>query len=265
MSGFGGGGFGSGGFGVGGGGAPPAIRLISARADSTRSVLVAFDASPVYLSPAGLHDAANTSLWSCVLGTETTHPLQVERVTSKTFILRFAFPWTKDAYTLTVTSVQTLAGDECVAPDNSQAFFGLLGAKTHQSAAAGEEMVDLKNAPTPESPAGVLVTDSGGNYAREKPGAPLLRKLLLRRLTTATGAFFHLPDYGKSLREKNFYRTRDLIGLRKAVMDEIAHEPGVVAADVSVTLDASGQLIIAVAVTQHGGDTESLTYPVPRG
>lgn len=234
---------------------------------SSRSVQVTFNSTPIFISPIGPNDAQNPSLWTITAPDSSTVPVlrvMFSRSIGATVIVTTYQDWTDDAlWTVSAVNLKSTRNESLGV--NLGQFYGIPVDHARADVQAGLGMVDLKNSPTPESPSGCLVTGTSGDYLLEKAGDKLFRKLILRRLSTATGAFFHLPAYGKGLREKNFYRDRDLVGLQKAVLDEIRQEPEAEDARVVVTISNDGELIIQAQVRQKStNNSTTLTYPVAR-
>lgn len=85
---------------------------------------------------------------------------------------------------------------------------------------------DLRSERIAGALAGTLVTTAGGDYQTES-GDALLRKMVLRRLTTSRGAFKHLPNFGLGLRAKQALRGGGINDLRVAIEEEVRREPDV--------------------------------------
>ena len=130
-------------------------------------------------------------------------------------------------------------------------FLGVLDASkaTVQAEVARRRLAprDLSNPPTPHSPAGTLVLRAGGDYQTDT-GPALLKKLILRRVTTPRGAFFHLPDYGLGLRVKEPLPTPELFKLKAELELQVKREPDVDAVAATVLYDRSGHLSVQLRV-----------------
>lgn len=113
-----------------------------------------------------------------------------------------------------------------------------------QTTAAGYGLRDLANPQTPNSPVGgTLQMTAGGDY-KSVTGSDLLRKLILRRLMSSPGDFFHLPEYGAGLQEKVPMAETDLRRLAKLIESQIQLEPEVEAARVNLTLRAADNTLV---------------------
>lgn len=123
-------------------------------------------------------------------------------------------------------------------------FFGIGDGKSEADDQAGKGLArDLYSAATPRSPSARLRVASSGDYAGVR-GAELVRKLVLRRLTTRRGAFFHLPKYGGGLRVKELLPTTDLPTLRREIEVECRMEREVVAASCQIRLSAEATIFL---------------------
>ena len=107
--------------------------------------------------------------------------------------------------------------------------------------------------------------NSGGDYELES-GQPLLRKLILRRLTTPRGGFFHLPDYGIGLGVKDLLPDTSLLQLRADIFRQVEREPEVAEADVQLLLGSQNDLTVNVKGRLSSSGSFSFSFPVtPRG
>jgi phage baseplate assembly protein W len=91
-------------------------------------------------------------------------------------------------------------------------------------------------------------------------GADLVRKLIMRRLTTNKGEFFHLPNYGISLPFKLPIPTAQLIKLKTEIESQVKLEPDVSNVRATVSLDPQGILFISISATYS---PSGQTFQVP--
>lgn len=136
-----------------------------------------------------------------------------------------------------------------------------------QNAAAGYALRDVANPPTPNSPVGgTLEVTSEGDY-KSVSGAPLVRKLIMRRLVSKPGDFFHLPAYGAGLNEKIPLAATDLRRLTKLIEDQVLLEPDVSAVKVSLSMIAASQtLVVQMQVRlKQTGETVAVGLSVSNG
>jgi hypothetical protein len=102
---------------------------------------------------------------------------------------------------------------------------------------------------------GVFDVDSGGDYSNISE-LEVLKKVLLRKLTTVPASFFHLPNFGIGLRAKEPFSTTDLLKLKKQIELAALEEPEVLQAVVMMSFSADGILIIKLQV--RTSDNQSL-------
>lgn len=103
---------------------------------------------------------------------------------------------------------------------------------------------DFANAQVPGASVfgGTLQLTGGGDY-QTVTGTELTKKLIIRRLISRPGDFFHLPDYGIGLRVKEPVPLTDLPKLKKRIEQQVMLEPEVEAVSVRLTLEASRNLL----------------------
>jgi len=126
---------------------------------------------------------------------------------------------------------------------------------------------DLANCPAPSGSVvgGTLQIAAGGDYATDT-GAALVKKLILRRLTTRPGEFFHLPDYGFGLKPKGLLKTSDRATLKKQIAQQILLEPEVESVDVAITTSpATGSVTITFRARLRLGTTVGAQIPLVLG
>ena len=111
------------------------------------------------------------------------------------------------------------------------------------------------------STVGGLVTSSGDYDGQDT--VALLRKVVLRRLTTDRGAFAHLPRFGAGLRAKSF--VRNLGVAREAVRQQLAQERELADVTVALELSATGVLSVTVRAKMRAtGQAAEVTVEVPQ-
>ena len=94
-----------------------------------------------------------------------------------------------------------------------------------------------------------------GDYLLEE-GENLVRKLIIRRLITRPGEFFHLPDYGIGLRIKEPLPGQ-IASLKKQIEQQAELEPEVESAVASLSFSNSILIIqLRVRLLQTGADIE---------
>lgn len=113
---------------------------------------------------------------------------------------------------------------------------------------------------------GTLKITSGGDYA-SMSGAELVKKLVLRRLMSKPGDFFHLPNYGIGLREKEPTPNVDLKKLAKQIEEQVNLEPEVASSRASLAYSAgTGALVIQLKILLKAtGDVIQTNLTIPSG
>jgi len=251
MAGFGGSSWGSSPW----GGGALSISIESAEAKAKRLVRVHLTGAAKVVSEYAPGDATNPNTWR-VVRLDTGLPLTV--------IIAVAV----DARTVDLTTIEDLGGavvthrvetsslrssvGALVEPPKSADFQGIGTQAEADAAQAPSGVLDLHNPPTPYNPVGgTLVVGADGDY-KMVGGDELLRKLILRRLTTRRGGFRHLPEYGLGIRLKEPL-PGELVKLRAAIEREVKREPEVVAASASLSLRSNGVLTVSVRARTRGG------------
>jgi hypothetical protein len=107
------------------------------------------------------------------------------------------------------------------------------------------------------------LTDTG-DFGLDKSLEASLRKRVLRRVTTAAGGFFHLPDYGAGQKIKGLLTVDAVDRLRARIRAQILQEPDVLEAVVVLALAAgtTGTVLATIRVTPNGGDPLGLVVPI---
>jgi len=235
------------GLGMWGLGTLTALSIESCRAASLRSVRVVLSMPPLAGSTIVEGDALNPNTWyiqdlqtsefltvTCVAQISSTEfeVFTIERVPSYPYELRIG-----SSTLVTASGVLISSPSSCDAP-------GLAYTPPHVEVT---QLLDLKNPQFPlnDQPGGTLRVDASGDY-EVHTGIDVLRKLVIRRLTTMPGAFFHMPDYGIGLRVKEPLVTPDLVKLRTEIRQQLLKEPEFDAVDVGLSLSADGVLHITV-------------------
>lgn len=245
------------------------VGLASARAVSTREVDVTTSNLVQDNSPFLAGDALNPNTWMLQrLDTFAfLHVVEVVQVGTYTYRLLLLEELGPVAATHRVSSTSLLdvGGSPIVSPRSAD-FLGLLDANTLTVAdRLANRRVRTRDFANPQLPgsaflAGTLQIDPSGDYKLES-GAALVRKLILRRLMSSPGDFFHLPNYGIGFRVKEPLPVSDLVKLKAAVEEQCAKEPEVEAAVASLSLSTSGVLNVAVSARlRKTGEQVDIAY-----
>ncbi len=256
-----------------GGGPPPVggFFVVAATASGSSTFQVAFSEQPLFVSPLRSGDASNLARWSLIrLDTGAAVPLLFIRAVSGVplvlefgIIGRFMSALVRYQITGDFTLVSAIA-DPIINP-RSATFAGSPFAATVPQARG---LRDMRN---PQSSRdhinGGLVVRSSGDYDLEG-GLVLLRKLILRRLTTLPHEFYHLSnrDYGGGAEQKGFFTTADIVALQAATERQVLREPEVAEASATVTLTPDGRLTRQVrARVRRTGETLAITSTMQIG
>ena len=249
--------------------------VTAAHAVSTRTVRVTVAGKPQVDTEWTPGDALNPALWTVALadGTYTwtvTEVLHVQEDSGSSpaifdlYLLESLRSSNKD-HTVTPNGVVDAAG---LAITGSATFAGVIeeAISTPDKQAADKTLIlrDLANPPviTEDYVGGTLVME-GSDYKNEQ-GSALVRKLILRRLTTVRGSYFHLPDYGLAVAPKSTPTLTDLIDLNAEAERQALEEPEVESAEASVTMDPAGILTIALRCKlRPNGEPLEISTPLP--
>lgn len=199
-------------------------------------------------------DALNPSTWS-VQRLDTTAFLNVVSVTQTgtyKYLLLCLEEFGPVAVTHRVSSstLKDLAGQVIGSPRQAD-FLGITDEDkdTFDAQLAKQKVAtrDIANPQFPASPyeAGTLQLGADGDYQLEV-GAPLVRKLILRRLMSTPRDFFHLPDYGIGFRVKEPIPVSDLGRLKTTIEQQVLREREVDSAAAQVTMASNGVLTVLV-------------------
>jgi hypothetical protein len=260
--------WGTGSYGTGpyGGSGGSAISVSGARALTTHSVIVTLSSAPQDEDPFKSGDVLNPQTWT------------VQNLTSLDFSTVIAVrahdaPLEYEVQTLEPLdnhlvqhrveslTLRSAAGVLVTAPHSAD-FAGLV--KEIDPVAATDQRRfptrDLANPPTPAESGeggigGTLRIDSDGDYATVS-GVELVKKLVLRRLFTKPGGFFHLPNYGFGLAIKEPVRGGDVITLKSDLERAMKLEPDVDRALATVQTDRRGILTLLLRFTLAGTGQE---------
>ena len=270
MSGWGTGAYGTGGWGAAT--ATPGLSLDHVYASGTRAVTVVLTGAPLASNPSAPGDARNVATWT------------IEDVTSGTAFTPTAVATTDDPTAFVISTLEDLgdyththrvtaaalvdSGGNAATPPLSATFTGVQQrAARNDAPTAADDVVDLRAYHVSRNPVGgTLNVNSAGDY-QTMGGVELVRKLIIRRLTTRPGEFFHLPDYGFPFQTADVVRPVELVKLRAALREAVKREPEVKDAGVGLSLDAAnGVLTVTVrAALQPAGETLEVNAELPVG
>lgn len=243
----------------------PSVSLTGAFARSTHSVQVGVSGLVQTQSPLLDGDALNATTWTIErLGTGAfLTPSVVRQLDALTFEIQTLEAFESDLVTYRISSTTLLdAVGLPIIPPTQADFLGALAAleATPQAQLVRRNAAarDLANTQTPGSVfQGGTLQVSGGDYANVS-GPPLLEKLILRRLLARPGDYYHLPDYGVGLRDKEPVPIPDLAKMKARIEQQILLEPEVSAVRATLTVDPDGLVIVQVHTTQRDGSVLEL-------
>lgn len=229
-----------------------AYPIAGAVAVAINTVEVTFEDPPLATSPIAPGDALNPDSW-VVKRLDTGAAYDVMAVVQKSptvfdVVLYEPLAPASILHQVDASGILTTSGDQIVLPATAT-FAGCLSdaTSTQDREAASRKFVlrDLANPPTPaglNSVGGVRVINASGDYADESANA-LVKKLVLRRLTTRPGGFFHLPNYGLGLNEKEPISAVDLPARQKNIEDQIKREPEVDQVKATLLIDPANSIV----------------------
>lgn len=238
-------------------------------ASATSKVTVGLTAEPAHTSPAGAGDALNPASWAVVrLDSGAAYTVvAVAELSAQVYELTLLEALADVSVTHRVTaSLVDVSGNAAVPPLYAD-FAGVQQNAGGDAPTDADDVVDLRYYHVSRNPVGgTLNIGTDGDY-QVMAGEELVRKLIIRRLTTRPGEFFHLPDYGFDLGAKDVVRPTELLRMRKAIRDAVTEEPEVADAGVGLTLDAAaGVLYVEVrAKLQASGETLEVNTELPAG
>ncbi len=253
---------------------PPPMEFTRVVAVSDRVVQVVLSVEPLHLASTGAGDALNPSTWSItVVSTgRVLTPIAVEMVDAFTYNILTLQSFASALVDMQLATSTLLDSNSVPFPALSATFKGAYASNdaTHdtRTAASGYALSDLANKPTAiqDYVGGTLQISSAGDYVTQS-GPELLQKLIIRRVVSKPGDFFHLPKYGVGLREKEPLPVVDLRKLAKAIEMQVAEEPEVAEVKASLSYAASaGTLNIGVKVRMRTtGQQVAVAMAVPTG
>ena len=227
--------FGLSGWGLDTWGTTSELFLESAVALTTHSVLVTLSNLALCLSPLTEGDALNPTTWRIARDDASTVWTinAVQKITDRRFVLylRTALQSWNRVHTVGSTTLRSSTGAMVTGPYTLN-FRGVLPATAVTEPAGPFDLLST------DINAGGLRTTEAGAYARIY-GDDVIRKMVLRRITTMPGSYFHIApnDFGQDLKAKEKIRPSSLLALKSRLEEEIMREPGVVDAKASMTLN----------------------------
>lgn len=245
--------WGTGPWGTGSFGITTALTIVGAYAISTHEVVVILSKPPKDVLSVLPGDVRNIDSWQLAVAVDanTIQLLEVAEIrpykAPLEWVVRSATRWptSQNEARVSIPNLRDAANNASSQPDFAD-FIGVtevaISTPTQKAVTRGSASRDLANSPT------IVIGDNtnfsgslvikGGDY-QLVAGADLLKKLIIRRLMTTPGDFFHLPLYGVGIRVKQPLPAGDLVKLRARIEQQLLLEPDVqtVAAQVSQSLN----------------------------
>lgn len=255
------------------------LAIANARALSTREIEVTLDREPQTLAPTVAGDALNPATWTVqrLDNGFIFSVIAVAQTATEVVVLTLLqdLGSSRVQHRVLSTTLLDFDGNPISNPPlNRFDFAGVLDAEAKDALVRARRgsnaMRDIANPPLPArdpmtSIGGTFIINSGGDYELES-GAPLLRKLIIRRLITPRGGFFHLPDYGIGLGVKDLLPAADLQKLRADIQREVLREPEVEEAGVRLRLGTQNDLTVDIrAKTRPSGESVEIGFRVTPG
>lgn len=240
-----------------------AVSMKRALAVTTRQVDVELTGAVRDNSPYFEGDALNPSTWQVQrLDTNAQIPVVgVEQVGTNTYRILCLEEFGPASVEHLVSTANLLdASGNLLATPRQLTFLGLLDEDAASNEAKlAKRRVAVRDIANPQK-LGTLVVDAGGDY-QTVTGEELVRKLILRRLMSTPGDFFHLPEYGLGAATKEPLRVSDVARFKAAVERQVLEEDEVETARATVTLSANGVLEVVVrARLAQSGQQISVSY-----
>lgn len=249
------------------GGVTSTLQFVSAEPTSNRTLHVVLSKEPAHLSTLNVGDALNPRTWLIqrldtgeyftVLSVKPYRNLYTEW---EILVLQEFAPYGV-THQLSSTTLADASGSIVAGAFTSAyapAFVNFQGCAALSIADERHDPQDLVN----DMDFGMRV-DSSGDYAQHS-GSDLLKKLIIRRITTAPGEFFYLTDYGLGVHLKEPLGASDLIKFKSELQRQIMNEIDVVSADVKLSM-SNNTLQIQVSATMSSGSQASATVDVSTG
>lgn len=231
-----------------------AFAMSSAIASTIRSVIVTFTDTPLVSSSLGTNDGANADTWT-IIDTDTgivSTIVGISLLDAYRVQLFVQAPWAaNDSYKVMAPSLVSDSGVTVASP--GYATFAAMSASKSMVRNVKKPLIDFYNAPTPKSPAGTLIVGSSGDY-KMMGYSDLIRKLILRRISTRRGGFKWIPNYGAGRDAKEPMPMSEFVKVKTAYDLQVAQEPEVDLINSRLSLSKDGILVYAVNAKLKNSD-----------
>lgn len=246
-----------------GGGMSPTLSIVKAIAIGDRIALVELSRPPRAKSTIGAGDALNPRSWR-ISRSDTGQQLIVEAVAAVTLGYIFQL-YTLKKFGSTLINHLVLStslvdpNGVLIQPPNNQAFIGCIDSIAEGTPGGLVDIASIQSDPTSFS--ATMRVNPGGDYATQT-GIELLKKLVIRRLTTSPNEFFFLDNYGLGLRVKEPLRLNDMAKMRIEAINQLQQEPEFSSVDVALSLSTKNVLTINVRATL-AANNQQVDIPIP--
>ncbi len=239
----------------------PSIQVVSTILKTRNTAEITFDNEPVHIDPEDPVSVTNISNWaiSFPMGApETNRNIQtILYVGNNTVQIIFDGPLDPGiGYVLTISNIESTEGGVFI-PSN--VFFITYDKEKDalEPVQPTEQQYDLANPQLPSQAGanqslGTLYVDDTGDYTNDS-GRDSLKKRIIRRITTIPGGFFHLPNYGVTLREGTLLTSTELRRLQIETESQTRQEPEVINARTTVSQIQPGIVRLNVRVQDSTG------------
>lgn len=252
---------------------PGMMSLQDAVAISTHEVRILLSSEPQNISPNKPGDALNPDTWT-IQRLDTAELLTVVTVVKESDLVYVLFsidPFGPNGVTHTVStnSLMDFSGAR-INPPRSADFAGIVSSRDDVLSQLANRQVQARDIANPQVPradssvqGGTLVIAESGDYATVT-GVELVKKLILRRLTTSKGGFFHLPNYGVGLGVKEPVVGGDLVRLKFEIERQVLEEPEVDGVLATLEQSANTLSIALRSRLRSTGEVFDLALAVPQ-
>lgn len=256
-------------------GSPPfaeGVSILTAVATTVKEVRVYLTAEPKHMSSVAVGDALNPATWTVQRLDVPAYfnVMSVVQYTPTIYGIVVDQPFGGAIVVHEVSSTTLLdAGGGVILPPRKAQFAGLVAdTAVGPQAKLAKRGAIVRDVANPQSPrgapdvlGGTLVLGSAGDY-ETVTGVELVKKLIVRRLTTRQGEFFHLPSYGVRFRVKETVQPGSLRQLKTEIERQILKESEVAAASAALTLGADNVLTVMIKATIRPTG-EELQFSIP--
>ena len=235
------------------------LELTSALAVAANVVAVTFNAAPLQggaLVPGSITDLSRLTISSPKRARYTV--LSVDKISDTIWTFTIFEPmqdW-HTAHTVAFVGLLDAASKPMDPGFTSLTFLGLQDAASLAPPSQTQTPTDIHNASVFNSPGakvpGTLAIGPTGDY-EEDSGISLIKKLIIRRLLTPKGGFFHLPDYGLGFAVKEPINPTRLVELKTDIERQCKLEPEIGSVSAGISVGSDGVTIVTIAGTTRSG------------